>query len=321
MALDHYIPQVYLRQFNTINGVDGFTGIKKSNGEIFPTKSKDVCRIESFNTNEYFDEPRLIEDFLKTIEPKVNDSINKINNQNIDYECIYAISGLIAYINSCSPGAIRLSNKLTQKTTEHYLRIGDQLGKFPSFHTDTEDLNIGDLIDEKELTVSVDNKYCHAIGVSNILQTLFTFGNFKWEILQNNSTMPYITSDYPIAIEQTFDPTIVNKIFPLTPKIAIKIYPERIYNADDKKVKFDYFGVSYKKVDFKIVDSINREIIKSAESLIFAMKIDKSILNYVKQFGCYHVDYDVSIVKYGTKSAIQSHQVICKKNHLTTDST
>ena len=25
MALDHYIPQVYLRQFNTINGVDGFT--------------------------------------------------------------------------------------------------------------------------------------------------------------------------------------------------------------------------------------------------------------------------------------------------------
>jgi hypothetical protein len=75
MALDHYISQVQLNNFNspTLGGL--MYAIRKSDLKRFPTKSQDVCRIEEGSTNAYLTKDRAIEEFLKDVEPRYNASL------------------------------------------------------------------------------------------------------------------------------------------------------------------------------------------------------------------------------------------------------
>ena len=59
MPLDHFIPQVHLRNFY---GEDGrLVGVKKENMELFFPKSKTVCGRNDGSTNKYLNNPRIIE--------------------------------------------------------------------------------------------------------------------------------------------------------------------------------------------------------------------------------------------------------------------
>ena len=70
MALDHYVSQVYLKNFYS-PALDGLMyAIRKSDLKRFPTKSQDVCRIEEGSTNAYITKDRAIEEFLKKVEPR-----------------------------------------------------------------------------------------------------------------------------------------------------------------------------------------------------------------------------------------------------------
>src|SRR4029077_16902489 len=75
MALDHYVSQVYLKNFYS-PALDGLVyAIRKSDLKRFPTKSQDVCRIEEGSTNAYLTKDRAIEEFLKEVEPRYNASL------------------------------------------------------------------------------------------------------------------------------------------------------------------------------------------------------------------------------------------------------
>jgi hypothetical protein len=72
MALDHYVSQVYLKNFYS-PALDGLMyALRKSDLKRFPTKSQDVCRIEEGSTNAYLTKDRAIEEFLKEVEPRYN---------------------------------------------------------------------------------------------------------------------------------------------------------------------------------------------------------------------------------------------------------
>lgn len=58
--------------------------VRKANGKAFAPKSESVCRIEEGSTNGYLTKDRLIEDFLKGVEPRYNASIGKLVSGEID---------------------------------------------------------------------------------------------------------------------------------------------------------------------------------------------------------------------------------------------
>ena len=108
MTLDHYVPQVHLKNFYS-PALDGLMyAIRKSNLKRFTPKSQDVCRIEEGSTNAYLTEDRAVEEFLKTVEPRYNASLAKLRDNKIDQEAIASLAGFAAYIVSCSPTAMRL---------------------------------------------------------------------------------------------------------------------------------------------------------------------------------------------------------------------
>ena len=118
MALDHYVSQVHLKNFNS-PALDGLIhAIRKSDLKHSPTRSADVCRIEVHNTNPYLSEPRAIEDFLKDVEPKYNASLTKLRESRIDQDCIHCVAGFIAFVLTCSPAGMRINSGPLKRAAE-----------------------------------------------------------------------------------------------------------------------------------------------------------------------------------------------------------
>ncbi|MBI1919577.1 MAG: DUF4209 domain-containing protein [Geobacter sp.] len=131
MALDHYVSQVHLRNFYSPDLGKRMYAIRKSDLKEFTPKSDDVCRIENGSTNEYLEDERAVEEFLKGIEPNYNSALEKLRANCLDVECIYAIAGFVAYIATCSPTAMRIKSSPLRGVVEETSRILDAKGEFP----------------------------------------------------------------------------------------------------------------------------------------------------------------------------------------------
>ena len=108
MPLDHYVSQVHLRQFYSPALGHRLYAIRKTDLRTFTSRSEDVCRIPEGSTNAYLRDPRAVEEFLKTIEPKYNAALDKLRTGAVDQECVYTIAGFVAYVVTCSPAGVRL---------------------------------------------------------------------------------------------------------------------------------------------------------------------------------------------------------------------
>src|ERR1700719_3034549 len=91
VALDHYVPQVHLRNFYSHELGRRMYGLRKSDLRAFTCRSEDVCRIEAGSTNPYLKEPRIIEDFLTEVEPYYNASVANLRSDTIDHRTVFAI--------------------------------------------------------------------------------------------------------------------------------------------------------------------------------------------------------------------------------------
>jgi hypothetical protein len=98
MPLDHYVSQVHLRNFYSPKLGQRMYALRKSDLLAFPCKSEDVCRIDFGNTNPYLAEPRVIEEFVTSVEPHYNSAIAKFRANAIDRQSIYVVAGFISYV-------------------------------------------------------------------------------------------------------------------------------------------------------------------------------------------------------------------------------
>src|SRR5262245_58075364 len=110
MPLDHYVSQVHLKRFCSPVLRNRMYAIRKSDLKVFTPRAEDVCRILEGSTNAYLRKNRLVEEFLKTIEPNYNAALDTLMTGKIDPICIYTIAGFVAYIVTCSPAAMRLGS-------------------------------------------------------------------------------------------------------------------------------------------------------------------------------------------------------------------
>src|SRR5713226_1807483 len=128
MPLDHYIPQVHLKNFYSPVLGDRMYATRKSDLKSFTPTSKSVCGIEDGSSNAYLREDRLIEEFLKAIEPKYNAALAKLTEDRIDADCIYAIGGFVAYVLCCSPAGMRIQAGPLKSLVETEAAILEQKG-------------------------------------------------------------------------------------------------------------------------------------------------------------------------------------------------
>jgi hypothetical protein len=244
--------------------------IRKSDLKAFTPNSQAVCRIMDGSTNAYLREDRAIEDFLKTVEPNYNAALDKLITREIDTTCIYTIAGFVASVISCSPAGLRIGSGPLKSTVETTAAMMEAKGVLPPPPPQLDDTTLTELLRDGAVNVKIDPKYPQAIGISSVLALTARFGNFKWEILHNDfDDSPFFTSDFPVAIEKTDDPCIVNRIVPLAPNLALRIMPDLTLDRGRSDFSFANFGYRSRKVGRKELVQLNCLIVRCAEDSVF----------------------------------------------------
>ncbi len=270
MPLDHYIPQVHLKNFYSPVLGDRMYATRKSDLKSFTPNSKSVCGINDGSTNAYLKEDRAIEEFLKTIEPKYNGALAKLIGDKIDEQCIYTIGGFVAYVVSCSPAGMRIQSGPLKSSVETVAATMEARGLIPPPPKELGGESLVELLATGAVKVKVDPKFPQAIGISSILRCVAIFGNFRWDILLNGfNESPFFTSDFPVAIEETGDPRIINRIVPLAPNLAIRIRPDLTIDKDHADFSFANFRCCKRNISQKEAVEMNRLIVRCAEDTVF----------------------------------------------------
>src|SRR2546425_8162806 len=242
MALDHYVSQVHLRQFYSPSLRNRLYAIRKSDMKAFTPRSEDVCRITDGSTNAYLREPRAIEEFLRTIEPKYTSALDKLRTGAVDQECVYVVAGFISYVLTCSPAAMRLQSGPLRSQVETVTAMMDARGALPQLPPQLGGGSLTALIHRGTIEIAIDPKSPQAIGIESILELTSTFGNFTWEVIPSEEEdRQFFTSDFPVAIERAGDPRLVNRIIPLAPDLALRTRPDPSFDRKQADLSFHRF--------------------------------------------------------------------------------
>ena len=205
MALDHFVPQVHLRNFYSPT-LRRLYAIRKSDLGYFTPGAGAVCGVVQGNTNPYLADERIIERFLENIEPKYDTALSKLRENNIDQEAIFVIAGYVAYVESCSPAAMRIWADPLKAYVKATATIMERQGLIEKAPETLEGKSITDLLEAGAVQIKVDHKYPQSLGIKGILDRTKLYGNSRWEILLNKQpNSPFFTSDFPVAIERRRD--------------------------------------------------------------------------------------------------------------------
>jgi Protein of unknown function (DUF4238) len=291
MALDHNVSQVHLKNFYSPALAERMYAVRKSDGKAFTPNAESVCRIEEGSTNAYLTKDRAIEDFLTGVEPKYNASVKKLSSGEVDAEAIYVVAGFTSYILTCSPTAMRLQAAPLKAMLESSARALDAAGAFPALPEALSGASLTELLGKGALTFKVDPKFPQAIGITNILRMVLTFGNSAWEILRNPfADSPFFTSDFPAAVEPSADPRVVNRIVPLTPSLAVRLCPDISLDRDRLDFGFRQFRYRAREIGREELGALNRLLVRCAEDLVFYRDDYPWVKPFISKHAGYHVE-------------------------------
>lgn len=270
MPLDHFVSQVYLKNFYSPELGNRMHALRKSDMKAFTPDAYSVCRIPDGSTNSYLIQERTIEEFLKGIEPKYNEVLGRIAADAFDAECIYVVAGFIAYVVTCSPAGMRIQSQPLQKSVTETGRLLDKMGKIGPPPSELGGASLTDLLNSGAVYMEIDPKYPQAVGITSILNLTSSFGNFSWEVLFNEyEDSPFFTSDFPVAIEKTSDFRVLNRLVPLSPTLAVRVHPNIAHDTSKQDFSFSGFRHRIRHPSRQEISKINTLLVRCAETTVF----------------------------------------------------
>jgi hypothetical protein len=297
MPLDHYVSQVHLRQFYSTELPQAMFATRKIDLATYRCNSKSQCRVKDGSTNQYLDDPRIIEKFLINVENEYNAALDSLRRGHPTENAVFSISGFVSYVMCCSPAAMRINTPLFRSMVRRQASLLERLGELPPAPKAMGGGTLSQMLDDGRVVIDIDKKFPQAVGISNILERLSAFGNSKWEIIRNlHSDSQFFTSDYPIGNEARSDPRILNRIVPLAPDIAIRICPS--FDSQGKGMSFPKFSYSMTSASKSEAISINREIVRCAETVVYYSRSDSWRANFIKKHRHYRVDAQIDELAY-----------------------
>jgi hypothetical protein len=81
--------------------------------------------------------------------------------------------------------------------------------------------------------------------------------------------MLLLVRDFPIAIEKTSDPRVLNRIVPLAPNLAVRIKPDISLDETQIDLSFSKFSCVSRHIGHGDVVKINTLLVRCAEDTVF----------------------------------------------------
>lgn len=290
---DHYVAQTYLRRFV---GPDGKLVPYYKNGHVIVGKSKvpkAICFESGGNTNKYFPNQRLVEDFLPAFENSWNNNIEKLESGILDANMKFEISGYIAYLRTCTPTAKRIGQENLAGLAKPYAYkvMKDELEK-ANYLSDEHKGLITKELQQNKISLKVDRAFAHAQNMITLQGILYQLYCSRWGVLINNSNTPFVTSDNP-AILYYRDPNqqIAHTYIPLKSNMALLIIPDIniMRPSFDDVEKYDNSQDMFGVIKPARINEFNRYIIKSAEKLVIHHSKEYWLEKLVRRYGNWYV--------------------------------
>jgi len=314
MALDHYVPQVHLRNFYAPELGERMYAIRKADLATYPCDSRSQCRIEDGSTNPYLQEPRAIEEFLKDVEPRYNAALEVLRAGKPDVGSIFAIAGFAAYVDGCSPAGMRIHSVPMRSILEIAADLLERDGQIPPPPPELGGESLGDLLRSGRVQFTIDPKYPQSLGIQTILKRLSIWGNSRWDIIINEDRdSPFFTSDYPVGIELGEEPGVVNRIVPLAPNLALRIKPD-LSERGIVDLEFRNLRARRMKANKQQIAGINTAIVKAAETTVYSSTDRPWIRGFVQKYADFYVEPQTTKVPYGDCYMSVATMVVSRKS-------
>lgn len=237
----HYVPQFYQRNFS-VNG--------KTIGAYILDKGKAVeqAPIKYQSSQDYFySENMRIEGALSEMEGLASTIIDKILADPkviLSKEERYTIYSFVMI----QIGRTLAQANLLQETADKTARM--MLKKYVAAMRSSEDsAEVKDITDEIIDSVSINLKEPGLFAIGNQAQLVNTCIDLECKTLINNTRIPFITSDNPACMYDTFLERMaeftyalgsrgLQIYFPLSDRIALFYYDNKCYKLGDRKKKY-----------------------------------------------------------------------------------
>jgi hypothetical protein len=305
MPLDHFVSQVHLRNFYSAAEPKRLVAIKMDDLKTFYPWSENVCRRADGSTNEYLEEPRAIEQFLKRIEPNYNAALEALRRREPDAGDVYVIAGFVAYVMSCSPTAMRIGTPHLAATVQSAAELLNAQGLLPPSPDALGNKNLSDLMAEGSVQITIDEKYPQAIGISQIEGRVHIFGNALWDVIfADPADGAFFTSDFPVALGPSHDKRVVSKTVPLAPDVAVCIHPQLRERAKEPDFTFPGFRARFRRLKATEIREVNRTLVRAAETMVFFNRDPEWLLPFVRNNRSFRTDSVVSKIPTPTGGSI-----------------
>jgi hypothetical protein len=237
--------------------------------------------------------------------------VANLRNDTIDHRAVFSIGGFIAYVQTCSPAGMRIFAEPIRKQLETIAEVADKNGSIPLSPNALGGKSLTQLLADGTVKFSVDPKFPQALGITTMMGRLSKVGNSLWEILINDhSTSPFFTSDYPIAIESDSKRRIFHLIAPLSPNIAVRIRPDPRQAKSKDDLTFSNFSYKLHRLTHREVKEINRRIAQCAEDIVFYQNEKEWTRGVIEKNRHYRIETITEKVRMGTGTLHLSTQKI-----------
>src|ERR1700733_3734903 len=224
MADDHYVAQTYLKHFAGPTGM--LRAYRKSDGVSFPCKPKDICREPNGDIiPDFLSEPEYLGEFRGAFEPLWNQSVAALEAHSGDMRDKLHIAGYWANLLVCTPTwrrvAIEISNRRLAHTVRAYNELSAKIGKAdPSWKKAIEAEERGDI------KIETEADYVREQAAQSIMRYTWGLYNAQWDVFQNDTSTPFVTSDNPASIEDSGNDNWMLgvpyvRLLPVTPRFCL----------------------------------------------------------------------------------------------------
>lgn len=277
---DHYVAQTYLKHFRNENGK--LWVYSKKHLDIHERATKSICREAGWSDNPYFENPRVIEEYLRVYENQWSQAVEMISIDTPSWanfqDAKPLLAGYLAYLKLFPPAAVRAGKTALEEIVKVRIIAARDQGLIPSPPIGYEYL-LEDI--ENQVRIEIDQKYPHTIATRILFKQTQSLAEMPWVLIQNRTGTPFITSDNPACNWFVGKSQIGMTFLALSPNLAILTKPHipgrRTQDKDQKSVATP-----------KFVDEMNTLVIKCSEQRVIANIRSEQVLNRVSQFHDWH---------------------------------
>lgn len=299
---DHYVAQTYLKHFADTDG--RLHTYQKPSGKYFPAWPGDVCREWDDDLNvEIPDRPELLGDFRKMFEPHWNAVVEELKERRMAKDRKMVVSLCYAHMMICVPSWRRIAATFWEHSRAAQLRLKNTIYKERGIKDELLDKGVA-MLENGALRLEAEPNSVKAWLTIKLTKFACQAYHADWQFVENNSDIPFFTSDSPVAVRYGTTPgEPITKFMPVTPKLGLLMIadPRKERNGIVHKPHEEIARLLGEEPSGTIrsvvplpqtVRTLNRLIVQCAENLVFSSRKDDGAARLVQKYGTYRIESD-----------------------------